>query len=75
MLQHEKHADLNSYLFSRKLSGRLKRWRIKSSLVIEALDDLELMNIRPSTLYRDLEGMAWEANLIADREILVDEDL
>jgi hypothetical protein len=70
VLQHDQHSDLEAYLESRGALARLSRLRIAANLAAEALDDLKSMNIRPSTLYQDLEGAAWEANLMADRDIV-----
>lgn len=66
-LTHEKHFDLASYLTSRGLGDRLKRWEIPVTELTIAMDDLEMANITHSTLFPDLSGAALEANLMYER--------
>jgi hypothetical protein len=65
-LLSEKHADFQSYLESRGTAHCLEAYDIPKEDASEALYDLYLMNLTPSTLFPDLNGAAEQANLSMD---------
>ena len=58
------YRDLEAYLKSRGMEGRLDRFLISGAQTTMALRDLYRMNIRPSTLFPDLVGAAQDANVV-----------
>jgi hypothetical protein len=62
-LTSDKHLDLVSYLQSHQKLVALERYEISGTEACKALRDLELMNIRFSSLFPDLGGAAIQANL------------
>jgi hypothetical protein len=67
LLNHETHFDLASYLASRGEAHRLTKYEISAEgrNFPTALVDLTLMNVRYATLFPDLDGAAWQANIDA----------
>ncbi len=62
-LAHDCHQDLESYLASRRLEGRLTRYEVCAAEAFTALRDLQMMNITYGALFPDLDGAAWQANI------------
>jgi hypothetical protein len=65
-LDHLHYIDIESYLKSRGLGHYLELYEIPFETAIEALRDLDLMNIKQSTLFPDLNGAAEQANIDVD---------
>jgi len=60
------HADLETYLKARGMGHCLEYYDIPEANALEALRDLQLMNITPAVLFPDLHGAAWQANIDVD---------
>lgn len=60
------HIDLESYLTSRGLAYYLERYDLILANALDALKELELMNVTYSSLFPDIEGAARDANMITD---------
>lgn len=62
-LRSENHLELVPYLASRGLSDYLVAYDLPMDAASHAMRDLQLMNIMPRTLFPDLYGAAWQANI------------
>ena len=62
-LRSKGHQDVLSYLKDRGLAHCLELYTIPMESALDALRDLQLMNITPATLFPDIEGAADQANL------------
>ena len=62
-LTSTEHIDLESYLKARNLGYYLERYDISLSNALDALKELELMNINYLSLFPDIEGAARDANM------------
>ena len=62
-LTHDVHIDLERYLVSRKLGGRLEKFIIPGQEAATALHDLDMMGINNAALFPDLDGAALQANM------------
>jgi hypothetical protein len=62
-LRSKDHLDVESYFAGRGLMDNLVAYDISMDFASHAMRDLQLMNIRPRTLYPDLHGAAMEANI------------
>lgn len=62
-LRSEDHLELESYLSKENKLDYLVAYEIPMDSASHALRDLQLMNIMPRTLFPDLHGAAWQANL------------
>lgn len=62
-LTSAKHIDLESYFRSRSLAHYLERYDVSLRDATTAFRDLELMNISYLTLFPDVAGAAWSANM------------
>jgi hypothetical protein len=62
-LTSAEHVDLESYLKARGLGYYLERYDIDLSNALDALKELELMNINYLSLFPDIEGAARDANM------------
>lgn len=70
-LEHDTHTDVESYLRSRNLASRLNRYEIacrSRGEIMEALADLDRMNINYATVFPDPHGAARHGNLLAGRQ-------
>lgn len=63
VLWSDEFADLVSYLTHRDAAHCLEYYDIPIGATLDALQDLQLMNITPATLFPDLNGAAWQANI------------
>jgi len=66
VLWSDDFADLLSYLVHREAAHCLEHYDIPIGSTLDALQDLQLMNITPATLFPDLFGAAWQANIDVD---------
>jgi hypothetical protein len=62
-LRSQEHLELSPYLASRGLIDHLVAYDIPLDASSHALRDMQLMNIMPATLFPDLYGAAWQANI------------
>ena len=62
-LRSKEHLELEPYFLSRHLADCLLAFDIPIDAASHAIRDLQLMNITPATLFPDLFGAAWQANL------------
>ena len=62
-LRSKEHLELLPYFASRGLSDALVAYDIPMDGAAHAMRDLQLMNITPATLFPDLYGAAWQANV------------
>jgi len=62
-LRSEEHLELVPYFVSRDLTDHLVAYDIPIDAASHAMRDLQLMNITPATLFPDLYGAAWQANV------------
>jgi hypothetical protein len=62
-LRSRDHLELEPYFASRGLADCLLAYDIPMDAASHAMRDLQLMNITPGTLFPDLHGAAWQANL------------
>jgi hypothetical protein len=62
-LRSEEYLELAPYFVSRNLADHLVAYDIPIDAASHAMRDLQLMNITPATLYPDLYGAAWQANI------------
>lgn len=62
-LRSKEHLELEPYFKSRNLTGSLVAYDIPFDAANHAMRDLQLMNITPVTLFPDLYGAAWQANV------------
>ena len=62
-LTSKEHIDLESYMKARGLGFYLERYDISLSNALDALKELELMNINYLSLFPDIEGAARDANM------------
>lgn len=63
LLNSKDHLDLESYLVSRERAYFLERYDIKLANALDALKELELMNVNYLSLFPDVEGAARDANM------------
>jgi hypothetical protein len=62
-LRSLEHLELEPYLESRGLANYLIAYDLPMDAAAHAMRDLQLMNIIPRTLFPDLHGAAWQANI------------
>jgi hypothetical protein len=62
-LNSSEHLDIRSYLNSRDLTYYLECYELRHESAVEALRDLDLMNINLASLFPDLQGAAEQANI------------
>lgn len=62
-LRSEEYLELVPYFVSRNLTDHLVAYDIPIDAASHAMRDLQLMNITPATLFPDLYGAAWQANV------------
>lgn len=62
-LRSEEYLELLPYFASRDLIDHLVAYDIPVDAASHAMRDLQLMNITPATLFPDLYGAAWQANV------------
>jgi len=62
-LRSQEHLELEPYFGSRHLTDYLFAYDIPIDAAAHAMRDLQLMNITPATLFPDLIGAAWQANV------------
>jgi hypothetical protein len=62
-LRSEEHLEVVPYFASRGLTDHLVAYDLPIDAASHAMRDLQLMNITPATLFPDLHGAAWQANV------------
>ena len=62
-LRSTEHLEVVPYFASRGLTDNLVAYDIPIDAASHATRDLQLMNITPATLFPDLHGAAWQANV------------
>ena len=62
-LRSEEYLEVVPYFASRGLTDYLVAFDIPLDAASHAMRDLQLMNITPATLFPDLYGAAWQANV------------
>lgn len=66
-LYSREHLELESYFTSQGLTDYLVAYDLPMDAAANAMRDLQLMNIMPRTLFPDLHGAAWQANIDNNR--------
>lgn len=65
-LTSKDHVDLESYFKDRSIAHFLERYDINLKDAPTAIRDFKLMNISYLTLFPDISGAAWDANMLFD---------
>ena len=66
-LRSQDYLELEPYLESRGLGDYLVGYDLPLDAAAHAWRDLQLMNIMPATLFPDIYGAAWQANIDSSR--------
>jgi hypothetical protein len=67
-LTHDVYTDLESYLKARRLAHYLELFVIPGQYMMDAIRDLNMMNINFASLFPDLDGAALHANMLRSLE-------